>query len=150
MTTILQSLKLVAATRPHHVPPVVRRRNKLIATLEQQVQAAQARERGEQAKITRSMRKRDRVSGEMREFERSSYIRENWWVADNGQVHLEVRYGVRCLEFAKGKTAILVGERDKLVPTLEMLKRAVENGEFDMQLNNAATRIGKLLKKSTD
>ena len=48
-----------------------------------------------------------------------------------GAVVLTVRYGAKPIEFERGKTAIAVGKKDKLIPTIETVIAAVEAGELD-------------------
>ena len=60
---------------------------------------------------------------------------------------LQVKYGSRILEFAKGKNAIEVGSGDELINALNTLKNAVENGELDGQLNLAADSVKDKFKK---
>ena len=45
-----------------------------------------------------------------------------------------MRYGAKPLEFEKGKAAIVLKDKTKLVATIEMLIAAVRAGEFDEQL----------------
>ena len=45
------------------------------------------------------------------------------------------------LEQAKGKVAVEVGSEKDLVPTLELIKRAVEAGELDAQIEVAAVKL---------
>ena len=55
-----------------------------------------------------------------------------WWHEDVlGTIGLTVRYGGRALEFEKGKTAIVVPNKDALVPTIEAVIAAVRAGELD-------------------
>jgi hypothetical protein len=59
-----------------------------------------------------------------------------WWREDVlGNVALTVRYGGRALEFEKGKTAIVVPNKDELVPTIEAVIAAVRAGELDELLD---------------
>ena len=59
------------------------------------------------------------------------------WTDENGKVMLEVRYGNKRLEIKPKKAAIEVGEMSNLVPTLKLLKEAVEAGELDKVLTAA-------------
>lgn len=45
------------------------------------------------------------------------------------------------LELAKGKVAVEVGAEKDLVPTLELIKTAVLNGELDTQIEAAANKL---------
>jgi len=45
------------------------------------------------------------------------------------------------LEPARGKVAVEVGSEKDLVPTLELIKTAVLNGELDTQIEAAANKL---------
>jgi hypothetical protein len=49
--------------------------------------------------------------------------------------------GGRSLELAKGKIAVEVSGEKDLVPTLELIKTAVLNGELDTQIEAAANKL---------
>jgi len=58
-----------------------------------------------------------------------------WWVKDaDGNCLLAIRYGSKVLEIEKDKTAIVVGNPDQLVPTIEMIIAAIAAGELDGHL----------------
>ena len=70
-----------------------------------------------------------------------------WWRGDAaGNVVLTVRYGAKPIEFEKGKAAIAVGKKDKLIPTIETVIAAVEAGELDAVLGQMA-KTAVLTKK---
>lgn len=62
-------------------------------------------------------------------------------MADSGKLVLSVRYGTKLLELAKGKWAVEVSTEKDLVPTLELLKSAVLDGELDTQIEAAANKL---------
>ena len=45
------------------------------------------------------------------------------------------------LELAKGKSSIEIGSTDQLLPTLELIKQAVEAVELDTQIDTAALKL---------
>lgn len=60
---------------------------------------------------------------------------KRWWVNDaTGNCLLAIRYGSKVLELEKGKTAIVVGNPDQLVPTIETVIAAINAGELDGHL----------------
>jgi hypothetical protein len=77
---------------------------------------------------------KDSETGERRNVEVQKRVRAWWWTAENGRVHMFVKYGAKTLELAKGKQAIEVGTLDDLIPTLETLKAAVAAGELDAHI----------------
>ena len=51
------------------------------------------------------------------------------------------------IEFSKGKNAVEVGTADELIGALTTLKTAVEAGELDAQLNQAADSVKERFKQ---
>jgi hypothetical protein len=90
---------------------------------------------------------KDRHTGESRSVELSKRVRQMWFVGENGKVCLQVKYGSKVIEFAKGKNAIEVGSADELISALTTLKSAVESGELDSQLNTAADLVKERFKR---
>jgi len=145
MASILQSLKAVAANKRKSHSPIQHRRHKLINKLDEQIQAVKASQSGERHTVKQLRRIKNKATGEVREVLSDRRVREWWWSCENGAVFVEVRYGVKQLEIAKGKNAIEVSGMDELVETLQMLKQATEAGEFDDQLMVVAGRYDKQL-----
>jgi hypothetical protein len=131
----LNSLKLIAAKRPSQMPPIVQRRNRLIAKIWEQMQLANAMEAGNSFAPTTHRIVKDSNTGERRRVEFSRRVKPWWWTAENGKVCLNVRYGAKNLELMKGKSAIEVGNFADVVPTLDALKAAVLAGELDAQID---------------
>lgn len=146
MATLLQTLKLSGAQRSRSFSPVQHRRNRLLTRITEQIEAATAEDRNVPFAPVVQRKRRDAETGEPVTDTRLKHVRRCWWTADNGTCFLELRYGARPLEIAKGKTTIEVGERKKLVSTLELIRDAVLLGELDDQLANAASRVSVSLK----
>ena len=73
-------------------------------------------------------------------------LRTWWWRNEAGKVNLVVRYGARIIELAKGKNSIeLLSEAD-VIPTLELLKTIISNGELD----DAITAVSKAAELKLD
>jgi hypothetical protein len=134
----LAQLKLVGTKKPTHTPAVVQRRNKLSSRLREQIQLAQAEQSGTQFRPRKLRSYRDTESGVRKQVEVDKRVRAWWFTADNGKLAVAVRYGARVLELGKGKWAAEVASMADLVPTLELLKGAVEAGELDAQIEAAA------------
>lgn len=120
--------------------PVVQRRNKLGKKLWEQIQLAQAHLAGKQFTTTRFQTVRDE-DGVRRSVEVPKRVRAWWWNSDNGKIALNVRYGARVVELAKGKSTIEVAAPTDLIPTLELIKKAVEAGELDTQIETASIKL---------
>jgi len=136
----LNALKLSAAKKSLNTTPVVHRRNKLGKKLWEQIQLAQAHLAGKQFTTTRFQTVRDE-DGVRRSVEVPKRVRAWWWNSDNGKIALNVRYGARVVELAKGKSTIEVAAPTDLIPTLELIKKAVEAGELDAQIESASIKL---------
>ncbi len=134
-------LKLVAAKRPQAASPIVLRRNKLANQLWEQIELARARAEGKTFAPIRMRNVKDKLTGERRTVEAAKRIKQWWFVADNGRVCLQVRYGTRVLELAKGKNSIEVGSGTELLSVLETVKKSVELGELDTQIEAASAAV---------
>ena len=134
-------LKLVAAKRPQAASPIVLRRNKLANQLWEQIELARASAEGKTFAPIRMRMVKDKLTGERRTVEAAKRIKQWWFVADNGRVCLQVRYGTRVLELAKGKNSIEVGSGSELLSVLETVKKSVELGELDTQIEAASAAV---------
>lgn len=136
----LNALKLSAAKKSLNTTPVVHRRNKLGKKLWEQIQLAHAHLAGKQFTTTRFQTVRD-DDGVRRSVEVPKRVRAWWWNSEGGKIALNVRYGARVVELAKGKSTIEVAAPTDLIPTLELIKKAVEAGELDTQIETASIKL---------
>ncbi len=143
----LNGLKLVAAVKINAMSPVQFRRNKLAAKITDQINLAQAMREGREYVATRVRTIKDRVSGETQSIEQTRKVRQWWFRAESGKTCVQLRYGSRVLDFAKGKNAIEVANEAELVSVLEALKNACELGELDAQMTVASEAVRKRFKK---
>ena len=137
----LTALKLITAKRPQSASPLVQRRNKLSNQLWEQIELARASAEGKTYSPIRTRTVKDKQTGERRTVEAVKRVKQWWFVADNGKVCLQVRYGTRVLELAKGKYAIEVASERELGNVLELARTAVLNGELDTAIDNAANKL---------
>jgi len=142
MSAILNSLKFINAKRPTQTPAVQVRRNKLSNKLYDQIKLATALRDGTTYAPTHLRSVRDRMTGEVKRIEQAKRIRQWWFMAENGKVCVQVKYGSKTLDIGgKGKTAVEVASGDELIKTLELIKSAVEAGELDGQLESAGLKL---------
>jgi hypothetical protein len=139
MSTIA-TLKLSNNKKSQAMNPAAQRRNKLCKKLWEQIQLAQAHLEGKEFTTTRFRTVTD-PDGLRRSVELPKRVRAWWWNGDNGKIALNVRYGAKVVEISKGKSTIEVAAQTDLIPTLELLKRAVEAGELDIQLELASVKL---------
>ncbi len=137
----LASLKLSTAVKPTHMPAVQVRRNKLVRRLWEQMELARAQAAGTQFAPIKFRTVVEHDTGIRRQVEMPKRVKPWWFVTDTGKLVLSVRYGVKVLELAKGKVAVEVGAEKDLVPTLELIKLAVQAGELDGQIEAAALKL---------
>ena len=74
----------------------------------------------------------------MQQVQRSKRIQRWWSVKADGTVQLTICYGGKPLELAKGKNAVEIASESELVSTLEQIRAAVEQGEFDELIEQQA------------
>ena len=134
-------LKLVTAKRPHAASPIQQRRNKLSNQLWEQIELARASAEGKTFAPVRLRNVKDKLTGERKTIEAAKRIKQWWFVAESGRVCLQVRYGTRVLELAKGKNSIEVGTGSELLAVLETVKKSVELGELDTQIEAASAAV---------
>jgi hypothetical protein len=137
----LNTLKLVASQKPTSLPPVMQRRNKLAKRLWEQAELAKAQQAGGTFAPKKFRTLKDAETGERKQVEMNKRVKAWWFVADSGKLVLSVRFGPKVLELAKGKYAVEVAARSDVVNVLEVVKTAVENGELDVAIENAAKKL---------
>jgi hypothetical protein len=137
----LATLKLSTAVKPTHMPAVQVRRNKLIKRLWEQMELAKAQLAGTQFAPIKFRSYQDKETGLRKQVETTKRVKQWWFTADNGKLVMNARYGARVIELAKGKSSIEIGSTDQLLPTLDLIKQAVEAGELDSQIEAAANKL---------
>ena len=136
----LQSLKVTAAKKTVSNNPQVLRRMKLARKLWEQIQLAKSQADGTNFTMTRFRSVTD-PDGGRRSVEIARRVRAWWWTTEANKLALNIRYGARKLEISKGKSAVEIATLADLVPTLELIKQAVEAGELDAQIEVAALKL---------
>ena len=144
-TSLMSTLKLVTASRENKVSPVLQRRQKLIKKLDEQILLAHAAVNGETYSPTKF---KNVVNAEgVTEYKQvPKRVRAWWWKNDTGKYNLVVRYGARIVELSKGKNSIELENEAAILPTLELLKTIISNGELDA----AITAVSKAVELKLD
>lgn len=137
----LASLKLSTAVKPTQMPVIQVRRNKLVKRLWEQMELARAQQAGTHFAPIKFRTIADTETGFRKQVEVTKRVKQWWFTADNGKLVMNVRYGARVIELAKGKSSIEIGSTDQLLPTLDLIKQAVEAGELDAQIEAAANKL---------
>jgi len=138
--TALAGLKLTTTRKPTQQPPIIQQRNKLAKRIWEQMELAKAQAAGGTfaSKRLKSVKGED---GIRRTVEVAKRVKPWWFIADNGKVCLNIRYGAKLIELAKGKSAIEVANADELLRVLEIVKTAVIDGELDQQIEAVSGQL---------
>ena len=138
---LLNSHKLTLYKRTNRNNSFLKRRRKLIAKIDEQILIA-----------TDSNYKPTKIKwvhnedGTERKLEIPKRLRRWWCEQQGGTVLLTIRYGNKVIELEQGKNAIELSSKAELEPTLQSIKQAVDNGEFDRLLEEQLV-YGSHLKK---
>jgi len=138
--TVLNTLTFAKYTAPTSADPVVKRRNKLLEKIGEQILLA--------TDATYTPIKRVNTidsDGNTRVVQKPKRVKRWWSTQTDGSVLLTVRYGARAIEFQKGKDAIAVESIDALPAMLQTVRQAVADGELDDLLAKYA-QYGRTIK----
>ena len=104
---INHSLKLVPMTKPEQTNPVIQRREKLLSSINRQIESIKRYKQGEK-------------------------VRGLWfWIDDKGTMFLPIKYGKTVLELDKGKFSIECSTIDEVEDSLDTVKSLTRKGSFD-------------------
>ena len=138
---LLNSHKLTLYKRTNQNNSFLKRRRKLIAKIDEQILIA-----------TDSNYKPTKIKwvhnedGTERKLEIPKRIIRWWCEQQGGTILLTIRYGNKVIELEQGKNAIELSSKAELEPTLQSVKKAIDNGEFDRLLEEQLV-YGSHLKK---
>ena len=138
---LLKSLKLTLYKRTNRNNSFLKRRRKLIAKIDEQILIAT--DSNYRPTKTKWVHNED---GTERKLEIPKRIRRWWYEQQGGTILLTIRYGNKVIELEQGKNAIELSSKAELQPTLQSIKKAVDNGEFDKFLEEKLA-YGSHLKK---
>ena len=141
----LNTLKLVAAKPQSENNPVIQRRNKLLVKLDEQIALAAAKAAGTVYTAMRSKRVKDEA-GNVSVVQQPKRLKAWFWAVDGGKVCVAVKYGNKVVELAKGRTAVETTAAE-LTATLAVLRKAVESGEIDTQIETVSAVVRRGFKR---
>lgn len=148
MATVLSSLKVINAVKQVATDSTQFRREKLCKKLDEQINLAMAVSEGNTYTVKRQRNIKDKESGLTTTVEVNKRVRQWWFVnRDTNKVALQLRYGTKVIEFAKGKNAIEVNSGEELITTLQKLRTATMNGELDEPINATSLLVKARFKK---
>jgi hypothetical protein len=138
---LLNSNKLTLYEQTNRNNSFLKRRRKLNAKIDEQIRLA-TDSNYKPTKI-KWVRNKD---GTERKLEIPKRIRRWWCEQQGGTILLTIRYGNKVVELEQGKNAIELSSKAELEPTLQSIKKAVDDGEFDKLLEENLV-YGSHLKK---
>ncbi len=142
----LANLNLVADIKQRHMAVIQVRRNKLSSRLWEQLMLAKSQIDGTPFVVTRFRSYTDRETGQRKQIEIPKRLKPWWFVSEEGKVCFSVKYGSQILELAKGKMSVQVDSAADLVKAIEQLKKAVEEGALDSQIQQASKHLSSAFK----
>ena len=110
-------LKFVAATKPGPVSATVKRRQRLVQRINQQIGYCDVMKSGQ--------------------LPRAAWA----WMDDTGSYFLPIKYGRQQIELKKGMFSILCKDVEQIEQALETVREMVIGGELDGQLTKASDEI---------
>jgi hypothetical protein len=143
----LNTLKLVTSVKPEQMPDVVKRRYKLGNKLWEQIQMARCQFLNEPFNITKMKTVKNIDTGLNETIAVTKRIRPWWFNSSTGSLCVTIKYGTKVIELAKGKPSIELPNQEELISTLELVKKAVEAGELDQQIDQASGALRSNFKK---
>lgn len=138
--TFLERLKVVTSVKPSNVSPVFHRRERLVSKLYEQIECAKAKIDGREHLVT-YMKSYFDEAGEKSQSQQVRKVRPWWYRSSEGKLVFEVRYANKRIELAKGKTGIEVEKLENIIPAVETLIKAVQDGEVDSGLTAIASKF---------
>jgi hypothetical protein len=142
MSKLLSSLKLSARPEKASENKTLRKREKLLTKLNQQLAMAKSHVAGETYTVYKEKWQKNTETGQQEKIQIPKKV-SPWYYLRNNQYFFEVRYGNKPLELSKGNHAIEVGEQENLIPTIETVIEAVVAGELDPLLDKVTSHLSK-------
>lgn len=133
MTTLLSTLKVIDRPKIEAKPPILGKRMKLIDRLEEQLAMAKAMLDKTPFEAFREKSVKDPETGERKTIRKRRSVRP-WYYDSNEHYYIEIKVGLKAIELEKGKTAIDVGPKEKLLDVIRTIIQAVEKGELDTHI----------------
>lgn len=142
--SIVTNLKLITSAKRSAMSPVLQRRNKLLAKVQEQLDLCEAQRNQQTYAPKRLKTVINKETGERMTIETVKRVKEWFWIAENGKINLAIKYGAKTLSLnKKGANAIELTNGTELVGTLHKLKDAVIAGEFDDAIEEVSNATKK-------
>jgi hypothetical protein len=140
LSSTMAGLKLTNTRKPTQQPAIIQQRNKLAKRIWEQMELAKAQAAGGTF-TSNKLKSVTGTDGIRRTIEVAKRVKPWWFTADNGKLCLNIRYGAKLIELAKGKTAVEITNAEELLKVLDTIKAAVVNGELDAQIEAVSGQL---------
>lgn len=127
--SVLAKLNLKTVHRNVKLDPVMERRQKLVAALEEQSKVLAAALAGNEYTV-KVKRWQTNDEGERIRVEADKLVRR-WFFEQDGGWYVQCRYGSRILMINGRSNAVFVSKLDEAQAVFDAFKAAAESGEFD-------------------
>lgn len=127
--SFLAKLNLKTVHRNVQKDPVVARREKLLAAIDEQHKVLAAAQKGEPFTVS-TQRPTKNDAGERVLLERQKHVRPWFFAQDNGY-YVQCRYGSRILNINGKNNAVFVDTLQDVLAVLDAFKKATDTGELD-------------------
>jgi len=146
--SIVTNLKLITTVKSSSVSPVLLRRSKLLAKVQEQIDMCEAKRNQQTYAPKRLKTVTDKETGERITIETIKRVKEWFWITNDNKINLVIKYGAKTLPLnKKGANAIELTNGTELIGTLHKLKDAVVAGEFDDAISEVSDATRKAFKK---
>ncbi|CAK0744201.1 putative HK97 gp10 family phage protein [Azospirillaceae bacterium] len=147
MGAFLDSLSFSdSSKRTENNDPKINIRRKMVAALDHQIALANAAQNGDTYTIdVEKWVLVDKASGTKERKKLTKAVRPMWFTDASDRVLLALRFANKEVRL-NNKPSIVVGTMDKLVPTLQTIRKAVLQGEADAVLKAASDSRKRTLK----
>ena len=146
--SIVTNLKLITTVKSSSVSPVLLRRSKLLAKVQEQIDMCEAKRNQQTYAPKRLKTVTNKETGERTTIETIKRVKEWVWITSDNKINLVIKYGAKTLPLnKKGANAIELTNGTELIGTLHKLKDAVVAGEFDDAISEVSDATRKAFKK---
>ena len=146
--SIVTNLKLITSTKTNTTSPLMQRRSKLLAKVQEQIDMCEAKRNQQTFAPKRLKTIVNKETGERVTVETIKRVKEWFWITSDNKINLAIKYGAKTLQLnKKGANAIEITNGTELIGTLSKLKEAIIAGEFDDAIAEVSNETRKAFKK---
>lgn len=134
----LAKLTIKSVSRQSKLSPIEARRNKLLASIEEQLKVVEAAIQGKEYAVTLS-RWGTNEAGEKVRVQRQKVLR-SWFFAQDGGFYVQCKYGAKALALSKEGNAVFVKQLADVPAALQAVYAAAAAGELDAAITSCVKR----------